>query len=271
MDSGRRVGGWGVAPICAIFNSTMVTNKIDRSRTAEVSDDAAPRRRGRPPGRTARGQATRERLFDTAVAAMARDGFQATTLRGIAAEAGLSHVALYRYFPSKHAIVLALYDGLSRDLVEAARLPRGRWSGRVVAATRASLDTLQPHRETLRELVPLLVGRGEEGVFSGRTAFSRERVSRLFIEAVTGATDTPKAGLAEVVGRLAYLVHLAVILFWLLDVSPDRRATNGVLDLLGRGLRLAAPAIRVPGVPAMLRRADALVTEGLLAEDASRV
>ena len=71
---------------------------------------------------------THYRLFDTAIGLMAKRGYAATTLRDVAAEAGVSPTLLYRYFPSKQSVVLALYDDLSaRYAAAAAEMPRGRW------------------------------------------------------------------------------------------------------------------------------------------------
>src|SRR3954471_9503625 len=99
------------------------------SRGGVVADDAAPaRRRGRPRGPTAQGLETRRRLYETAINLIAARGWQETTLRDVAAEAGVSVGLLYRYFPSKQAIVLALYDELSAAYaVRAAAMAPGRW------------------------------------------------------------------------------------------------------------------------------------------------
>jgi len=40
-------------------------------------------------------------------------GYDAATLRDVAARAGVSPALLYRYFPNKRSVVLALYDELS--------------------------------------------------------------------------------------------------------------------------------------------------------------
>jgi len=42
-------------------------------------------------------------------------GYEATTLREIAKDARVSVGLLYRYFPSKRAVIIALYDELSAD------------------------------------------------------------------------------------------------------------------------------------------------------------
>ncbi|HEY9462479.1 MAG TPA: helix-turn-helix domain-containing protein, partial [Vicinamibacterales bacterium] len=70
-------------------------------------------KRGRPPGRTVEGEATRHRLYETAIRLIGEQGYEATTLRDVAKRAGVSAGLLYRYFPSKRSVVLALYDELS--------------------------------------------------------------------------------------------------------------------------------------------------------------
>jgi AcrR family transcriptional regulator len=193
----------------------------------------------------------------------------------VAAEAGVSVGLLYRYFPSKRAVVLALYDELSAAYAaRAADMPRGRWRDRFLYALRTSLEVLGPHRATLAALVPILVGDANEGLFAPATAFSRLRVQGVFVESVVRAADAPRGDLGPALGRLLYLVHLAVLLWWLLDKSPGQRATEALLMLLARVLRLAAPALRVPGVPGLITGGDRLVREALFgeaSEDASVV
>jgi AcrR family transcriptional regulator len=235
------------------------------------SDGGQPRpsvrRRGRPAGRTPQGDHTRQRLYATAVRLIASRGWHETTLREIATQANVSVGLLYRYFPSKRAIVLALYDELSAEYAaQAASLPRGTWRNRFVLALNTSLHVLEPHRQALASLVPLLVGDVDEGLFARRTAFSRLRVQGVFVEAVVGATDAPRGRLGPALGRLLYLVHLAVLLWWLLDKSPNRRATSALVNLLERALRLATPVLHIPGVPGLISAADALVDDALFGD-----
>src|SRR5215204_319268 len=115
------------------------------------TENVKPRKRGRPPGQTSQGAAARDRLYATAMQLIAARGYEATTLRDIAREAGVSIGLLYRYFPSKQAVVIALYDELSSEYERrAADLPAGRWRDRFVFALRASLEGLEPHRVALR-------------------------------------------------------------------------------------------------------------------------
>jgi AcrR family transcriptional regulator len=232
--------------------------------TDKVNPPKVPRGRGRPPGRTPQGLETRHLLFDTAITLMAERGYTATTLRDVASEAGVSPGLLYRYFPSKQSVVLALYDDLSsRYAAAAATMPRGRWRGRFLFALRTSLDVLEPHRQTLSALVPVLVGDSEHGLFSPRTAFSRVRVQQVFQDAVLGATDAPRREIAGALGRLLYLLHLAVLLWWLLDKSPGQRATRGLVALIDQTMPSAVLALRFRPVAKLLRTGDALFGEAL--------
>jgi AcrR family transcriptional regulator len=229
-----------------------------------------PRKRGRPPGRSAQGAAARDRLYDTAIRMISDRGYEATTLREIAKEAGVSVGLLYRYFPGKQAIIIALYDELSGDFArQAATMQPGKWRDRFLFALQTSLRSLEPHRTSLRALIPVLVGDPDDGVFADRTAFSRQRVQHVFEEAVAGAADAPKPPLAGALGRLLYLVHLAVLLWWLLDKTPRQRATDALVVLTGQLLPSAALTLRLPPIRRFVIAMDELIREGLFGDAAT--
>lgn len=232
---------------------------------------ARPRRkrRGRPPGPTAQGSETRAALYRVAIELFAEQGFEATTLRQIAARAGVSPALLYRYFPSKRAVVLALYDVLSLEYAERTReLPPGRWRERFLFALRTSLEVLAPHRSTMVALVPLLVG-GAENLFAPATAFSRERVQRAFVAATTGASDAPRGVLAPALGRVLYLVHLALLLWWLLDRTPAQRATGALVAVTERALPPFGLVLGLPPVRSLLLDFDQAAQQALFGGGAS--
>jgi AcrR family transcriptional regulator len=226
------------------------------------------RKRGRPAGRTAEGEATRLRLYGAAIALIDERGYEAATLRDVATRARVSPALLYRYFPNKRAVVVALYDQLSEAFARhASHMPRGKWRDRFVFALELSLRTLGPHRVTLRALAPVMVGDADENVFAQNATLSRKRVQSIFQEAVVGATDAPKRPLAESLGHILYLAHLGVILWWLLDRSPGQRATKALVALIRQVLPSAALALELRPVRGFVQSADALFREGLLGDD----
>jgi AcrR family transcriptional regulator len=231
------------------------------------TENVKPRGRGRPPGPTAQGAAARQRLYDTAIRLMAERGYESTTLRDVAQAAGVSVGLLYRYFPSKRAIIIALYEELSADYARQAQaMPHGPWRVRFIFALRTSLHVLAPHRVALRALIPVLVGDPEEGVFAESAAFSRVRVQGVFEAAVVQATDAPPAPVAGAVGRLLYLVHLAVLLWWLLDKTEQQRATTALVLLTEQILPSTALTLRLPPVRRFVVSSDQLVREGLFGQ-----
>ncbi len=240
-----------------------------------AESDAPPRRRGRPRGPTAEGERTRQRLFEVASALIAEAGYEATTLRQIAEQAGVSVGNLYHHFPSKDAVALELYDRLSEEYAaRASCLPEGTWVRRVLFALRCAIEVLEPHRETLRGLLGILLGDAEKGLLGSVTGGSRERVMRVFERAVAEAEDAPAASLAPAIARLTYLAHMAVLLFWLLDRSPDARATKRLLATADGLAPMAPTLIRtlllLPALRDGLRDVDAIMQDalGIFGEDA---
>ncbi len=228
-------------------------------------ENATKRSRGRPRGLTAQGVGVRRRLYRTSLRLVAQRGYDRTTLREVAQQAGVSVGLLYRYFPSKRSVLMALYDELSVEFASrAGAMPAGRWRDRVIFALETSLEVLRPHRRALAALVPLLVGDPAGGLFAPATAFSRTRVQEVFVEAVRGATDAPPVKAAESLGRLLYVAHLAVLLWWLLDKSPDQAATKSLLALIRRTMPRLALAWRLPFMRSLALTADGLMRQALL-------
>ncbi len=220
---------------------------------------------GRPPGRSAKGEQSRDHLYKAALALIAERGYEAATMRDIAAAAGVSPGLAYKYFSSKQAIVLALYEQLTSEYTERfAQAAAGSWAERFCAALDASLEVLGPHRATLSSLTGVLVGDRDNSLFATGTAFSRQRVQQVFVDAVTSATDAPDAALAEPLGRLLYLAHLLIILWWLLDKSPDQRATAELVDRVRSGLGAASLALTLPFARETIATFDRLVRDALV-------
>ncbi|GBD49143.1 TetR/AcrR family transcriptional regulator [Methylopila sp. Yamaguchi] len=66
--------------------------------------------------RAQRQEDQRRRILDAAIACFARGGFHATGMQAICAEAGMSPGGLYRYFPSKEAIIEAIVERDRADI-----------------------------------------------------------------------------------------------------------------------------------------------------------
>lgn len=101
----------------------------------------------------------RRRILDAAALSLAEHGYEATTLRGLAAEAGLKAGSIYYHFASKDAIIIdVLNEGVtyvSRAIEEAlAALPdETDGESRLAAALDAHLEALSAHRAYTRAAI----------------------------------------------------------------------------------------------------------------------
>ena len=62
------------------------------------------------------GEKTEAAIRDAAVSLIARHGYEAVSIRQLAAEVGVQAAALYRYFPTKEDLLFALLEGHMRAL-----------------------------------------------------------------------------------------------------------------------------------------------------------
>ena len=74
----------------------------DPDQPSSAKPSSAPADKGR--------RDPRRRVLEAAIACFARSGFHGTSMQQICAEAGMSPGALYRYFPSKESIIVAIVD-----------------------------------------------------------------------------------------------------------------------------------------------------------------
>lgn len=63
-------------------------------------------------------EARRRQILDAAWVCFARNGFHRTSMPDVFAEAGLSAGAVYRYFPGKEALITAIAEVSTRQLVD---------------------------------------------------------------------------------------------------------------------------------------------------------
>jgi AcrR family transcriptional regulator len=205
---------------------------------------------------TAKGERTRERLLDTALRLFTADGYEATTMRDIAAAADCSLGLAYRYFASKEEFVLALYARMEQEFAAYVEtLPPAPLARRFGQTMRAKLAHLSPYREAFGALAGAALNpRSNVAVLGDSTAEVRQRVGAMFLAVVRGATDAPREPVARDLATALYGAHLALILFWLYDRTPNQRATDELLALACDTLRIVRRLLRLPPLARALAR-----------------
>src|SRR3954452_13684126 len=105
---------------------------------------------------TAKAEETRERILDAALSLFRQRGFDETTMRDIAAEAGVATGAAYYYFRSKEELVMAFYvrtNDEARELIPAAIAKSRDLRKRVRAIIDTKLQQFAEHRRLMVALV----------------------------------------------------------------------------------------------------------------------
>lgn len=95
-----------------------------------------------PRSRRPRGSLTTDAILDAAEA-VAADGFDALTMREVAAQVGAAPMSLYRYYATKDELVDALLDRVLGRLI--APEPTRDWAADVRAYVRAHRQLLEAH------------------------------------------------------------------------------------------------------------------------------
>ncbi len=225
-------------------------------------------------GLTPKAMRTRERILEAALRLFGERGYEATTMRDVAREAGASLGLAYRYFASKEEFALALYMRLAGESEEWARegLPKGTVAQRFEAAMVAKLDQVSPHRDPLSALLARTLDPNSRLSALGEgTAAVREKMGGVFEEAVRGASDTPGEKQQRELGNVLYALHLAILLYWFHDKTPEGRATRDLVGSARETLRYLRPALRIPPMSRVLSRlAGALENVGMNATGEAR-
>ncbi|GAA5198009.1 TetR/AcrR family transcriptional regulator [Microbacterium jejuense] len=198
---------------------------------------------------------TRAQLRAIALRSFRERGYEATTIRFIAQEAGVSVGTTHYHFASKNHLVQELYLDVQEQHRDAAGPELAASTDlidRLAVVYRTGLDQLTPFHAFAPEFLSAAVSpRSPINPLSAESAPALRVIEGLFREAVDGAAGPPlpeefRASLPDAL----VLGHLLLALFWVYDRSPGQQRTRTLLDGGLRLLRMALPLTRLP----LLRR-----------------
>lgn len=176
-------------------------------------------------------ESTKRRIERVALSLFRDRGYAKTTMRAIAAEAGLSLGAAYHHFESKQDIVAAYYAEQQSAHEEAAREALEEASGlreRLGFIVHTGLDVRESDRALMRELAPLVVSSEETlSAFSKTSAGIRERSIGLYRDALDDAVPDD---LREAAALALWTLQLGLLLYFAHDESPRQAKTRALAD-----------------------------------------
>jgi AcrR family transcriptional regulator len=210
------------------------------------------------PRTTKRAEDTRRKIYDAALELFREKGFDETTMRDIAAKAGVALGGAYYYFSSKEAIVLAFYREMqesSNELVVGALEGQRKLKDRVRCVVEQRLQLLEPNRKFCAALFRHAPdGADPLSPFSEESRLIREGAIEHMRIAIEGSDTKVPEDLRPRLPYLLWLYHMALIMFWLYDRSPQQERTYKLME---KSLSFLTNLLSLSGLPLMkpLRRA----------------
>lgn len=192
------------------------------------------------------GEATRRRILSAALRLFAREGFHGASVRAIARAAGLTEAGIYYHFPSKRAVIEALYQerGFPAALDELERLPGHKPLGEQLAANALASARLWHENADFLRVVILEVLRGDRAADAAHRQLM-ERWRRGILELLSryqARGEIPSsAGLQEAASSWVLLLFGA-FMDRLLSLRPASRRSPFLTPEFRRHIEEAAAA-----------------------------
>jgi AcrR family transcriptional regulator len=211
--------------------------------------------------RTKKGELAHQRILDVALRLFGSQGYEETTMREIATEAGYSPGLTYRYFASKEELVLALYQNLCVQQDEYTQhLPARSLPERFHLCVSTQLELMTPYRNALSALFgTALNSRSKANIFGENTADIRRKTRGMYLKVILGSRDVPRKSQHEDLATVLYSMHLAMVLFWLIDESKNVWRTHLLLAFLRDMLKLIQPLLWLAPISQALTRLAAIL------------
>jgi AcrR family transcriptional regulator len=199
------------------------------------------------PQTAAKGEQTRALIVETALRLFTEKGFDRTTMRAIAADAGVSVGNAYYYFSSKEHLIQGFYDRITAAH-RAASAPilaaEQDFSTRLRDVLLAWVDVAEPYHSFATEFFKNAADPTSPlSPLSAESAEARELAIALHREVLEGSPLKVDPELRADLPQLLWLYHMGVVLFWVHDRSADRATTRMLIrrsaPMVGRLLQLS--------------------------------
>ncbi|MEV0537189.1 TetR family transcriptional regulator [Kitasatospora sp. NPDC050463] len=224
----------------AATNGTSGTGKANGTDSPEDANGAptapaappAEARGSRAQPKTDKSEQTRALILETAMRLFQERGYDKTTMRAIAAEAGVSVGNAYYYFSSKEFLIQGFYDRMTYEhAADARRRLAGTkdFAERLEIAVTSWIDCAAPYHEFAAQFFRTAADPTSSlSPFSNESHPARATAVELFGEVLAGSDLAPKldAELAELLPDLLWLNLMVVVLYWVFDRTPDTERTR---------------------------------------------
>ena len=198
---------------------------------------------------TEKGELTRNTILESALQLFRDKGFEATTMRDIAAQAGVALGAAYYYFDSKDAIVMGFYkraqEHLAPLLDQSLNNAKGL-HGRLRAIIQVKLEYFAADRKLMGALSAHIDPQHPLSPFSDETRSIRDKDIGFFSHAVASGGVRIPHDLKLHLPRVLWLYQMGLILYWVYDSSPKQKRTMKLFD---KSLTMVVALIKLSSFP----------------------
>ncbi|MEV3992226.1 TetR family transcriptional regulator [Streptomyces sp. NPDC049837] len=207
---------------------------------AQAPEPAKPTR----PAKAPKSEQTRTLILETALRLFQERGYDKTTMRAIAQEAGVSVGNAYYYFSSKEHLVQGFYDRLAAEH-EAAVQPVLSGDKDLAVRIRDSLltwlDVAEPYHPFATQFFKNAADpESPLSPFSPESVAAREAAISIHERVLFGSDTKTAPELAQMLPHLMWLMQMGLVLFWVYDRTEGTERSRRLVE---RTAPIAARAI----------------------------
>ncbi|MFE9683533.1 TetR family transcriptional regulator [Streptomyces sp. NPDC006285] len=184
---------------------------------------------------------TRALILRTAMRLFQERGYEKTTMRAIAKEAGVSVGNAYYYFAGKEHLIQGFYDRLAAEHRVAVRevLDQEKdLEARIAGVLKTWLDVATPYHEFAVQFFKNAADPDSPlSPFSAESEHARVEAIDVCREVLSGSKAKVPEELREVLPELLWLSQMGLVLYWIFDRTEGRERSYRLAE---RGARLTS-------------------------------
>jgi AcrR family transcriptional regulator len=193
---------------------------------------------------SSKSEQTRALILETAMRMFQERGYDKTTMRAIAKEAGVSVGNAYYYFEGKEHLIQGFYDRIAAEHQAAVRSVLERETdleARLAGVLTAWLDIARPYHEFAVQFFKNAADPDSPlSPFSPESEHAREQAISVHREVLAGSKAKVAPELRDVLPELMWLSQMGLVLYWIFDRTENRERSY---RLARRGARLTARGV----------------------------
>ncbi|MEV0092037.1 TetR family transcriptional regulator [Streptomyces sp. NPDC050738] len=187
---------------------------------------------------------TRTLILETALRLFQERGYDKTTMRAIAQEAGVSTGNAYYYFSSKEHLVQGFYDRIAAEHQAAVRPVLDKETdlqARLAGVLNAWLEIAAPYHEFAAQFFKNAADpESPLSPFSPESEHAREAAIDVHREVLSGSKSKVAPELVDILPELMWLSQMGLVLYWVFDRSEGRERSHRLAE---RGARLTTRGV----------------------------